>query len=90
MDVASTLQNNQQNQSLQALASYEPQNPVRILRLPEVMSRVGLCRASVYQQMVAGTFPRQIPLGLRAVGWLESEISAWLFARIHARMVNRT
>jgi prophage regulatory protein len=43
----------------------------RILRLPEVKSRVGLCRASIYNHMAQGSFPKPISLGLRAVGWLE-------------------
>ena len=32
-----------------------------------------------------GTFPRPIPLGLRAVGWLESEINAWLDQQVENR-----
>ena len=59
--------------------------PVRILRLPEVMTRVGLKRASIYQHMAAGAFPKQIALGVRAVGWLESEIDTWLSDRIQER-----
>jgi len=61
--------------------------PARILRLPEVMARVGLKRASIYQHVAAGTFPKQIALGIRAVGWLESEIDAWLTARVQARHI---
>ena len=57
----------------------------RILRLPEVMNRVGLCRASIYQHMHEGAFPKQITLGVRAVGWLEHEVAAWLMTRVHAR-----
>jgi len=60
----------------------EAKQPIRILRLPEVMDRVGLCRASIYLHMARGKFPKQISLGPRAVGWLEHEIDAWLAARI--------
>jgi len=59
----------------------------RILRLPEVMARVGLKRASIYQHIAAGTFPKQISLGVRAVGWLESEIEQWLSDRISASRI---
>jgi prophage regulatory protein len=59
--------------------------PVRILRLPEVIERVGLCRASIYKHMAGGHFPRSISLGPRAVGWLEHEIEGWLQAKISAR-----
>jgi len=31
--------------------------PSRILRLPEVIKRTGLPRASIYQQMALGSFP---------------------------------
>jgi len=58
---------------------------IHILRLPEVMKRVGICRASIYQHMAAGVFPKTISLGARSVGWLEHEIDAWLAAKIQAR-----
>jgi prophage regulatory protein len=58
---------------------------VRILRLPEVIARVGLKRASIYLRVADGTFPKQIALGVRAVGWLESEIDAWIAMRIQSR-----
>ena len=57
----------------------------RILRLPEVIARVGLRRPTIYLHISKGTFPKQINLGPRAVGWLESEIDAWIAARIRAR-----
>ena len=62
-----------------------PANPAdrRILRLPQVMARVGLCRASIYKYMSEGLFPRPIAIGLRARGWLEEDIAAWIDARIH-------
>ena len=53
----------------------------RILRRPKVQDRTGLSRSSLYAMMAAGTFPKPIPLGPRAVGWAESEIAAWLEAR---------
>ena len=68
---------------------YDPQKPVQILRLPEVITRVGLKRASIYLHMTQGTFPKPISLGARAVGWLDHEIDAWLRARIEARRVTQ-
>jgi prophage regulatory protein len=65
--------------------SCEPSFPLRILRLPEVMARVGLCRASIYQYIARGDFPKQVILGPRCVGWLEHEIAAWLASRIQRR-----
>ncbi len=65
--------------------TFQPQTPIRILRLPDVIDRVGICRASIYQHMAAGLFPKTISLGARSVGWLEHEIDAWLTAKIHTR-----
>ena len=53
-----------------------------ILRLPEVKTRTGLSRSTIYLQITNGKFPKQISLGSRAVGWLETEVEAWLAARI--------
>jgi prophage regulatory protein len=57
----------------------------RILRLPEVKSRTGKGRSAIYAGMVDGTFPRSVPIGVKAVGWVESEIQAWIDARIAQR-----
>ena len=53
-----------------------------ILRLPAVKTRTGLSRSTIYLRVSEGTFPRPVSLGARAVGWLESEIEAWLSALV--------
>ncbi len=53
-----------------------------ILRLPEVKKRTGLSRSSIYAMINKGQFPKQIPLGDRAVGWLEEEIDGWITEKI--------
>ena len=53
-----------------------------ILRLPIVKNRTGLSRSTIYLRMAQNSFPRQVPLGGRAVGWVESEIEAWLSQQI--------
>lgn len=53
-----------------------------ILRLPSVKSRTGLSRSTIYLRMSQGTFPKAVPLGARAVGWIEAEIDAWLTEQI--------
>lgn len=60
-----------------------------ILRLPAVRERTGLPRSSVYALMARNEFPGTIPLGGRAVGWLQSEIEEWLEQRIALRGNNR-
>lgn len=49
----------------------------RILRMPQVVEMVGLCRASIYNKMRDDAFPRQVKLG-RLSGWLESEVQGWI------------
>ena len=50
----------------------------RILRLPKVLEITGLSRTTVWRQIQAGTFPRPLKLGPRAVGWPASDIDEWL------------
>lgn len=49
-----------------------------ILRRPEVESRTGLSRSTIYAGMTKGTFPQAVKLGPRAVGWREADIVGWL------------
>lgn len=53
-----------------------------ILRRKQVEARTGLRRSTIYERVAEGEFPAPINLGARAVGWLESEISAWIAARV--------
>lgn len=52
---------------------------ITILRRRQVTARTGLSRSSIYAKIAEGTFPKQIFLGARAVGWEEQKIEAWLF-----------
>lgn len=56
-----------------------------ILRRKEVESRTGLCRSTIYAKIKAGDFPPPIPLGARAVGWIEKEIDNWLYEKFSQR-----
>ena len=56
----------------------------RLLRLPDVEALTGLKKTAIYAGIKAGTFPAPVSLGEKAVGWVESEIDAWIAARIHA------
>ena len=53
-----------------------------IIRRKQVQARTGLARSTIYLHIKNGTFPRPVPLGPRAVGWLESEISDWIAGRV--------
>jgi prophage regulatory protein len=35
--------------------------------------------------MSRGEFPKSVPIGRYAVGWIEDEVNAWIEARIEAR-----
>ena len=53
-----------------------------ILRRKQVEARIGLARSTIYQRIAAGTFPKPVFLGARAVGWIEAEIEFWLSTQI--------
>lgn len=61
-----------------------------ILRLPLVRARTGLSRSTIYLKISEGTFPAPISLGERSVGWIESEVDAWIAERIKESRESRT
>lgn len=67
--------------------SIEPEAPFIILRMPEVTARTGLSKSTIYDKLdpksprFDPTFPQRRKLGTSAVGWVQSEIEAWLIAR---------
>ena len=54
----------------------------KILRLPDVLNRTGLSRSTIYLRVSQNSFPKPIALGSRAIGWVESEVDAWLAQQI--------
>lgn len=54
------------------------QRPTRILKIAEVVHGSGLSRAQVYRLAKAGKFPAPVKIGLRASGWVEAEVQAWV------------
>ena len=67
----------------------------RFIRLPEVISRTGYGRTSIYRKMEDGSFPKCIKLGgppkdpsvfdSRAIAWIEDEVDQWIESRIEER-----
>ncbi|BDI32577.1 hypothetical protein CCAX7_46280 [Capsulimonas corticalis] len=57
----------------------------RILRLRETLLRTGLSRSTLYELIRKNEFPSSVSIGARAVGWMDSEISAWISARAATR-----
>lgn len=54
----------------------------RFIRLPRVKELTTLPTSAIYAAIAAGTFPKQIKIGERAVAWLESDVIAWIDERI--------
>lgn len=52
------------------------------LKLNEVVRRTGLSRSTVYNRVQDGSFPQPVKLGIRAIGFVESEVSDYIEARI--------
>ncbi len=73
-----------------------PNQKHRFIRLPEVLSRTGFGRTSIYRKMEDGSFPRSLKLGgrpkdpkeldSRAIAWLENEVDQWIESRIEDRV----
>lgn len=62
---------------------------MRVLRLAEVQDKTGLARSTLYKYVDAGTFPRPIYLGGRAVGWIDAEVHEWLLEKQVERDMTR-
>lgn len=50
----------------------------RVLSMKEVITKASLSKSTMYVYIQLGIFPAPIKLGLRRVGWLESEVEDWL------------
>ncbi len=58
---------------------------MKVLRLNAVVLATGLARSTIYKLIGSGEFPRPVPLTVRSVGLIESEVAAWIQSRIEAR-----
>ncbi|CAI1153333.1 MULTISPECIES: helix-turn-helix transcriptional regulator [Enterobacterales] len=60
---------------------------VKILRLSSIVTKTGIARSTIYDWLnpksprYDSSFPKQRKLGRQSVGWLESEIDAWINQR---------
>lgn len=57
----------------------------RIIRRDEMQAVTGYCIDHIYALIRKEEFPKPIPLGARAVGWLSADINKWQQQRIAAR-----
>ena len=67
------------------------QAALTIIRRKQVEARTGLSRSTIYAKLRHNpkrpgdydpTFPKPVSVGAKAVGWVESELDAWLISQI--------
>lgn len=59
--------------------------PQKLMTLPEVMKLAGLKRERIRQLEHMGEFPQRVRITARRIGWVQSEVAAWLQNRIDQR-----
>ncbi len=58
-----------------------------VLRMKDLTKFIGLSRSKIYEMLDSKSkrydpkFPRQVRLGISAVGWYRGEVVAWLESR---------
>ncbi len=63
----------------------EQRKPKKFMRRPAVKDTTGLSASTLYDKMAAGEFPKPVPIGPRAVAWVEDEVLAWQERQIAKR-----
>lgn len=58
------------------------QQPLVMLRLPQVTAMTGLPQSSVYALIAQNEFPKPVALSVNRVAWIEAEIQNWLRVRV--------
>lgn len=53
----------------------------RLLRLPEVIKRVGLKKSAIYDKIRRNEFPKPVAISKRARAWHASKIAQWIADR---------
>ena len=64
------------------MAHHSPSGFLTILRRKQVQAESGYSRSTIYLRIAEGLWPKPVSLGVRAVGWPASEVSAMNAARI--------
>ena len=58
------------------------QQPQSLIRLSEVLRRVGYGKAWVYKLIAQNHFPKPVKIGTRSIAFVESEVNEWINERI--------
>lgn len=91
MDDHASEKNKRSAAALAGATELELEGPEKILRVRGVVAKVGVSRSTIYNKLNPKSraydpmFPRQVPLGIRSVGWIESEIDDWLARQANLR-----
>lgn len=62
------------------LGYYELKCSLKILRIDDVTEFTGLAKSSIYAQIAAGNFPKQVQLSARCRGWRFGDVMKWIKA----------
>lgn len=63
------------------LTTKRKRQPMKLIRMPEVIARVGLQKTAIYDRIEQETFPKPIKLG-SASTWIDHEITSWIEQQI--------
>lgn len=61
----------------------------RIIRKPELFSKIGLSDATIWRMERMNRFPGRIKLGGNSVGWFVNEVDEWLAKKAGDRIKGR-
>lgn len=62
-----------------------PHTQDRLLPTAVVLDRICMSKTQLYRLIAAGEFPKPVPIGRHRIGFLESEVYAWIVARADQR-----
>jgi prophage regulatory protein len=65
--------------------SNERAEPVRMMRLAEVLEVVHISQSRLFEMIHLGLFPKPIKISMRLTAWLTPEVAAWQSERIQER-----
>lgn len=63
---------------------------IRLIRMPEVLSKTGFKKSWIYLLISKNSFPKPIKMGARAIAFVEAEIDEWVEDRINEYRINNS
>lgn len=58
--------------------------PLRFLRIKDVMERTAMGRTHIYELIKRGDFPAPLDLGAKCSRWVEADVEAWMRSKMPA------